>query len=645
MSLPSSPRPLLQRLGWLAGLPVLGLLWAGATSVTGPYIADPLRAGAAAIARDTGRGEPEPWLRIEAGGRDLVALGEAPDAAARGAALARLTDLPGLRRVIDRTGLIEAVSPFVWTLTRAAPERVEAGGSRPAEIGAKALAARLTPLLPPAAILTDGARAARGAPPDFLGAALWLAQRLHGLGPGAVATLTDTELSVAGEAADPASYEAARDALAGPPQGYSLGKVEITPAIVADFRFAVERRPNGGVALSGYAVSEGARAEIRAAAASLAEGAPVEDTMRIARGLPASTDPGALARFAMRLAALLHDGAVRYEGAGLSVSGNALDAQAVGEAEALMRDERPAGVSGGPVTLTARPVSPYVVRVRREAERVVLSGHLPDGAAREALLGVLRPRFFREAIQDRTRLSSGAPQGLAAALKAAIEPLSTLASGEVAVSNQTIRISGESLYAESARRLNDTLPRATPPGWQTSVAVTVRGAEPAADAQTCARLFSERTAGRTLRFAPGSSELRPEFYPVLDAVAELARTCRTERVEVVGHLDPPGSPPPKVQPLPEARAAEDKARAEKAKAAAKNAEPKKADKKKDVGKAEKADAAAEPTPEPEPDLPRARALAILDYLQKAGVAPDRTLDVTGAAPLSDRQGVGLRLRS
>ncbi|WP_284245592.1 hypothetical protein, partial [Methylobacterium haplocladii] len=63
-----SSSSLRRRVGWLAGLPVLALLWAGTTGVTAPIVADALRAESTPIVRDTGLGEPEPWLRIEAEG-------------------------------------------------------------------------------------------------------------------------------------------------------------------------------------------------------------------------------------------------------------------------------------------------------------------------------------------------------------------------------------------------------------------------------------------------------------------------------------------------------------------------------------------------------------------------------------------------
>ena len=670
MSTPSSPsaspRPparRLARLGWIAGLPVLALIGAAAYLGT-PRLSESLQRQAAEIVAATGEGQPEPWLRVSVEGRDLIAAGEAPEAAQRDAALDRLARIEGRRRLTDRTGVIEEVSPFVWSVERPATGRLEAKGSRPAEVGAFELAQRLKPALPRAATLDDRARAARGAPRDFPDAAAFAVERLQDLTTGAVATLNDTVISIRGEAASLAAYDALRTALANPPQGYSLGTVEILPPAVEDFRFAVSRRPDGSLELNGHVASGAAREEIRAAAAEAAEGAAIDDRMRDARGLPPGIDGTALTRFVFRLAGLLHEGRIAFEAGTATVEGNALDAGAVGEIEALMRDGRPAGVAAGRVALTARPIVPYVLRIRRGADSVTLSGHLPDQATREALLARLSPRFFRETIHDRTRLADGAPAGLAAAAAAGIDPLSTLANGELTLTGTGLRLTGTSLYPESAARLNRSLPQAVPAGWSASVAVT-SGETPmaTADPRECGRRLAERTA-QPLRFAPGSAALAPEFYPVLDAVAALARACPGEGLEVVGHLDPPGAKPEarpdpvadeaakETAPKPPAKSAKDR----KAKPAGKPATTAAKDESgqkdaKGEGKGEDKSDAAKPESseavkaETGTDLARARALAVLDYLQKAGVPLDRAAAPADAAPLPDRQGIGLSLRS
>ncbi|GAB6843853.1 outer membrane protein OmpA-like peptidoglycan-associated protein [Methylorubrum rhodinum] len=642
------------RLGWLAGLPALALIGVASAYLAVPSIEDEIARAAAEVARRTGEGQPEPWLRVRVEGRDLVAAGEAPQSPDREAALGRLAGIEGTRRLIDRTGLIEEASPFVWTVERPAADRLEAAGSRPAEIGAFELVQRLKPVLPRTATLDDRTRAARGAPPDFPDAAAYAVERLADLTTGSVATVHDTVISIRGEAASLAAYDALRTALARPPQGFSLGTVEILPPVVADLRLTVERRPDGSLELGGHVASPEAREAIRAAAAESAEGAAIDDRMQDARSL--GLDGPAVARTLLKVAALLHEGRVAYEQGRISVAGIALDAGAVGEIEALLRDDLPSGLAAGSVALTARPIVPYVLRVRRGADSVTLSGHLPDEAARESLLARLRPRLFREAVRDRTRLAAGAPDGFTIAVAAGLDALTTLSGGEIAVRGTSVRLSGTSLYPEAAARLSRTLPAAMPAGW--SAAVAVSGGETAArlDPQECGRRLAERIVGHPLRFAPGSAALAAEFYPVLDAVAALARDCPTERIEIVGHLDPPNAKPAEADPVAAEAARESAPKPTPApakKAEAKSAKDEKGkDDKSRAKRDDKADAKPAQIEKPVPapvetgaDLARARALAVIDYLQKAGVPLGRATLAEGAAPLTERQGIGLALRS
>ncbi len=636
--------PALHRTGWLLGLSVLGLIWAGTTFYAAPGIAARVAATGEAVARATEVGSPEPWLRVSARGRDLVAEGEAPGPAARTAALARLAALPEPRRIVPQVGLVETVAPFAWSATRTEPDRIVLAGNRPAEIGRGALRARLAAELPPATALDDAAHAARGAPPDFPDAAAYAVARLRGLAPGATATLADTVLGVVGEAIDVASYDAARTALADPPQGYTLGRVDILPARVADVTLGVARSPGGRLVLSGSVPSEAARAEIGRLARAIADGAPVEDRMRTARGLAAGIEPDALARFLVRVVGLMQSGGATFDGARVSAVGDAVDAQAVGEIAALLRDARPAGVGAGTAALGVRPLSPYRVAIRREGDAVSLSGHLPDAAARERLLALVRPRFFRERILDRTRIADGAPPDLAAALGVAVPALASLAGGEIAVADRSLGLSGESLYREAAARVAETLPPSLPAGWTAMVAVRAKDAAARRDPATCRAEAAALVGGITLRFPPGSGALAPIFFPVLDGLAGLAKVCPALRIAVAGHGDPdkpaPARPPEAAATVADAAGPQGPAPAPAArKPPEKPAMPKAA--------AKPADARAGPKPAqkpagetaaeaPEPDLPRRRAAAVVEYLLQAGAG----LDQVGAADGSpERPGI------
>ncbi|MFC6744025.1 hypothetical protein ACFQFG_28130 [Methylobacterium persicinum] len=152
--------------------------------------------------------------------------------------------------------------------------------------------------------------------------------------------ITDTVLSISGEAVDLAAYDALRTALARPPEGYSLGRVEILPPRIGDYRFVLAR-VGAGMTLTGYVPSEAARQAALSLARMLTDGGPVEDRLQAARGLPETVDPLALTAFMGKLAGLIQTGEVAYAGGAVSVHGDAIDPQAIPEAQALLRDERP----------------------------------------------------------------------------------------------------------------------------------------------------------------------------------------------------------------------------------------------------------------------------------------------------------------
>ena len=651
----------LRSAGWLAGLPALALIWASATLYAAPQIAETLEAAGARVAAGTATATGEPWLRLEARGRDLAAEGEAPDVGERETVLARLAALEGPRRIVSEVGLVETATPFQWAAIRTGTARVALEGSRPVEIGRRALEARITGALAPGTYLDDTARAARGAPPDFASAAAFLAARLSGLAKGGRAAVSDTVLNLSGEALDVPAYEALRAALANPPAGFSIGRIEIVPPAVAQFRFAVEKSARG-IVLDGFAPSAADRETALRAAAEAVPGSTVQDRLLTARGLDPAIDPKALIGFAFKLAELIQAGTVTFAEDTIAVTGDAIDAQAIPDAAALMREARPAGVKAGRVALAARPLSPYRVAIRRTPEAVTLTGHLPDDATRERVLAALRPRLFREPVVDRTRLADGAPPDLGTALAAAAPLVVNLAIGEVTVSDRALTLTGESLYREAAARLPDRLAEALPPGWTGQAAVSARQPAETRDPAACRAEAAATLDRASLRFPAGSATLAPAFYPVLDALAALAKACPTLRIAVSAPADPakpkpaPGegaapaetpptamaapheapaatgsAPKPNPKPDPQESSAKPAAKLPQAPephAAAKKAEPAKPAAAKPAGTKTPPTQKAEKKPkeaadDPPLDLPRLRAQAVIEYLLQAGMRPDQ----------------------
>ena len=610
----------LRRAGWFVGLLPLAGIWAAVALWSGPGIAVRIATEGEGIAARTATANGEPWLRITARGRDLIAEGEAPDVTSRALVLAELAALDGPRRVVSEIGLVVTAAPFHWAATRTGGTSIALEGSRPVEIGRRALEVEVTGAIGTGTRLQDGSRAARGAPPDFSAAAAFLAARLPSLAPGGRATLTDTVLSISGEAVDLSAYDALRAALARPPEGYSVGKIEILPPRIADYRLSIART-GGGVVLTGYVASEAARQTALATANALAEGGSVDDRLQTARGLPEGVDPRALVEFMGRLAGLIQAGQVTYAGGAVSVAGDAIDPEAIPEAKALLRDARPAGTGAGAVTLTAKPLSPYRVSLRRSPEAVTVSGHLPDEETRRRVVAALRQRLYREPVNDRTRLADGAPPDLATALEAGAGLLTTLATGEVTVNDRSLTLSGESLYREAAARLPDRLAAALPAGWQGSSTVAARESVERRDPDSCRQGVAAATATADLRFPVGSTTLTPAFYPALDALAALGKACPDLRVAVSGPADPPGAKPPpaddeiKAPAKTAAKAPAKPATKTAGKSASKPDERKPDDKKADEKSAE--DEAS--------GLARQRAQVLVEYLLQAGMRPAQVM--------------------
>lgn len=678
-----------RRLGWAVGLPGLAAILGVSAAWITPRVEDRLGAEADAIARATAEPGAEPWLRVAVAGRDLILNGEAPDAATRDTAHRRLADLPGVRRLVGPVGLVALASPFVWIATRSR-DGVDLTGSRPAEIGVGALAEQLAPALEPGTPLRDQAHAALGGPPDFTTAATYALARLRALTPGSRIMLEDTRLSILGEAASVSDDEALRAALTDLPMGYSLGRIAILPAMIPNFRFVVTRSAEGGLDLSGYVVSDAVRAEIRGEAAAAAENGQVTDRMRSARGLPPEIDAAAMARVTLQLAGLMQEGSVTVAEARVSLSGVALDAQAIPEIDTLLRTGLPAGLARGDVALTTRPLSPYQVAMRRDGDSVTLTGHLPDTATREALLGTLRARLFRERLIDRTRLGQGAPAELARALQVTAGSFTLLAKGEARIADRSVTLMGESLYPQGARRMAVDLSAAMPQGWNAETTLTSPGATAVRPPEACVTAFDAGAAGPGPVFSPGSATLKPAFYPRLDAIAVLAKTCPTLRLLITGHGDP--SDPaasaktavanstldktavdktavdkPAVESAVESTASLEATRLEKpetvkrpgdkgsdkqdskdkslAKTAPRTA-PKTAPKTDSAKRAPgQTDAKPAATAEPGPDLAQQRALAIVDYLLQAGLRPDQVAIAAGGTVRPAAEGVGIANRS
>ena len=167
------------------------------------------------------------WAKLAIDGRDLTLRGRAPDETTRAEIIAIVRDVWGVRSVSDKTTLIPVATPFIWKVSKPAPQISLSGAVPSAPIRAE-IAREARRVL--GENIQDGSDLGRGAPggPWENAARIGLAQ-IAMLNHGE-AVLNDTRLVVSGQAPSAAIAFQVRRALARDmPEGFSARAEISTP--------------------------------------------------------------------------------------------------------------------------------------------------------------------------------------------------------------------------------------------------------------------------------------------------------------------------------------------------------------------------------------------------------------------------------
>jgi len=245
------------------------------------------------------------------------------------------------------------------------------------------------------------------------------------------------------------------------------------PPMVVPFTWAASRQGNE-IRFSGHVPSAEDRALLLDRVRRAIEGAVVVDEMTEAAGFEVPSGFAGVVRAAVGALVELRSGSVELSGRRLGVRGEALDKQALAAVEESFED-LPVGVEASAVSVTAAPVSPYRFAAQRVPGKIILSGYLPSAAARAEIAGRIGARFFHEQVVDQARLADGAPAGFAASAAFALDQLAQLATGEAAVTEEGVRVTGDMLYAQAAEQLRDRIARGAPNGARAFAQIVVRG--------------------------------------------------------------------------------------------------------------------------------------------------------------------------
>ncbi|KPF93738.1 hypothetical protein IP86_23285 [Rhodopseudomonas sp. AAP120] len=290
------------------------------------------------------------------------------------------------------------------------------------------------------------------------------------------------------------------------------------------------------VTLGGSAPLPASRARLADAARAEVSGVEVADRMTLARGAPSRFD--AVALLLVDQIGKLKDGKITLSDTKVSLTGMARD---LGGREAIAAALRnlPEGYSVAENDIKAPP---YVFQANKDpvASTVTLTGYVPDNAVHAALAAAAGQKFFNEKVVDNLKASIGAPQGFATAVAPALGALSRLSTGTLVVSDREVKLSGDALFEAAVSQIRGELNKDMPQGWTVKADLSVKPAASPVDATVCQQLFNELLAKSTVRFEPSSATIDKDSAGLLDRLIETALRCPGAVIEVSGHTDSDG---------------------------------------------------------------------------------------------------------
>ena len=517
---------------WLWGLiPVVMLSWV-TYRWERPNIEADLMSRSREMLERTGSG----WASATFTGRDAVLSGRAAEADGAKAALDAVRSVWGVRLVEPRTDLTGRVDAYVWSAS-IRDNKIRLKGFVPNEDARKAIVGVVKVNFPQAEIV-DAMSLAQGAP----GQDLWLGgigfglKQLAGLRRGLVA-LEGTALSIAGEAADTASYRSIQAALeGGVPDGLALADSKVTPPVVTPFTWSA-RFAEKQLVLSGYAPTEEVREQIFAHAKQVFPKAAIVDRTEVAEGAPEEWAKAAL--LSLDQLDRLIAGKAIVRGTDLTLSGTAEDEATASAVRRTLQAEAPRGFDVSDavrITDLKLPVAkPFVTAVEAGRDTIELSGYAPSKTARMALVSHLRTRLPDKAITDRLELAGGAPDGWQSCIEAGVAGLGRLDSGRAQLSDRRLDLTGETVDEGLAMALSDEVQAALEEACDAVVRVDLK---PTARREAApAKMEQEAHAGAEARRADVAAKQAEYVESVRKAEAQAGARREAELAKVRHEAD------------------------------------------------------------------------------------------------------------
>lgn len=352
--------------------------------------------------------------------------------------------------------------------------------------------------------------------------------------------LDKTTISAAGRditfSADAFSEQERSNAVASVEAVPGVRRVNDRTALVAEakpFVWTIERGV-GKVTLGGSAPLPVVRNKLLDAAHARFAGIDIADRMDLKRGAPPRFEAAAI--LLIGETSKLKTGKATISDLTVNLSGMARELGGR-EAIAAALKNLPEGYS----VADDIQAPPYVFEANKDPVSGVLTltGYVPDNAIHAAIVASAG-RKFGEKIVDKLKASLGAPAGFDAVVTRALRSLSRLSTGRLVVSDRNVELSGDALYDLAGKQIRAELPKDLPRGWETKTDVSVKPSASPVDPTVCQQLFGELLERRTIQFEAGQATLLLDSIGLLDQLTETALRCQTGIIEIVGHTDSDG---------------------------------------------------------------------------------------------------------
>lgn len=471
---------------------------------------------------------------VSLSGNEYSIEGATYDAAGYEATLERVRiDLPdgSFLKLVDITA--PPVSPFMWSASKSRDGTIILDGFVTSAQMRSIIETRIREADSDTTVINN-LSIASGEPENFSQVTDYALGVLPDLSFGSI-RLSDRDLVIEGLAVSGSSPLVLEDAA---PRDFFVSRNVTLPAAKGTYALAAIRTPEG-ITLSGYAPSIRAKGEIGAAAAK--SGLPVSNQLTLASGAPQSIDWQDAGIAAVQGLLPLSEGTATLEETTASLSGVLRAAKFDEDPEMKFAGSFPDGVDVGEVFLRLPNIEPYTWEARR-AERVTLSGYVPDGETAVDLDALAKEIFGINRVANEQKLGQGAPDGFIELASAALLTINRLQNGRAVLDGNRLIISGEAVTETAQQEIQRKLNEELPDGFSGVAELTVKPkptAENYLPAAECQLAFNQTLSGG-IKFQSDAAGILESSFGVLDNLAFNSFQCPDAKIEISGHTDSDG---------------------------------------------------------------------------------------------------------